>query len=77
MTAILDIELVRTFHAVARIGKFSAAAEPLAQRPVGQLTAAVLRQPGPSLETPLGNLTADAQLAATRGSEQGGRRFPS
>ncbi|KAA8718565.1 LysR family transcriptional regulator [Pseudomonas cannabina] len=29
MTAILDIELVRTFHAVARIGKFSAAAEQL------------------------------------------------
>lgn len=24
MTAILDIELVRTFHAVARLGKFSA-----------------------------------------------------
>ncbi|HEY9209145.1 MAG: hypothetical protein NDI95_10585 [Acidovorax soli] len=59
------------------IDTYRAAAEPLAQRPVGQLTAAVLRQPGPSLETPLGNLTADAQLAATRGSEQGGRRFPS
>ncbi|WP_158608106.1 LysR family transcriptional regulator, partial [Pseudomonas syringae group genomosp. 3] len=29
MTAILDIELVRTFHAVARLGKFSAAAEQL------------------------------------------------
>jgi DNA-binding transcriptional LysR family regulator len=33
MTAILDIELVRTFHAVARIGKFSAAAELLHKSP--------------------------------------------
>lgn len=33
MTAILDIELVRTFHAVARIGKFSAAAEQLYKSP--------------------------------------------
>ncbi|KPW35129.1 transcriptional regulator, LysR family [Pseudomonas syringae] len=33
MTAILDIELVRTFHAVARLGKFSAAAEQLHKSP--------------------------------------------
>ncbi len=33
MTAILDIELVRTFHAVARIGKFKAAAEHLHKSP--------------------------------------------
>ncbi|MDB6146136.1 MAG: Transcriptional regulator, LysR family [Pseudomonas sp.] len=33
MTTILDIELVRTFHAVARIGKFSAAAEQLHKSP--------------------------------------------
>jgi DNA-binding transcriptional LysR family regulator len=33
MTAVLDIELVRTFHAVARIGKFSAAAEQLHKSP--------------------------------------------
>ncbi|WLG93622.1 LysR substrate-binding domain-containing protein [Pseudomonas sp. FP198] len=33
MTAILDIELIRTFHAVARIGKFSAAAEQLHKSP--------------------------------------------
>ncbi|WP_285425982.1 LysR family transcriptional regulator [Pseudomonas sp. efr-133-TYG-103a] len=33
MTAILDIDLVRTFHAVARIGKFSAAAEQLHKSP--------------------------------------------
>jgi DNA-binding transcriptional LysR family regulator len=33
MTAILDIELVRTFHAVARIGKFSAAADQLHKSP--------------------------------------------
>lgn len=33
MTAILDIDLIRTFHAVARIGKFSAAAEQLHKSP--------------------------------------------
>ncbi len=33
MTTILDIELVRTFHAVARIGKFSAAAAHLHRSP--------------------------------------------
>jgi DNA-binding transcriptional LysR family regulator len=33
MTAILDIELIRTFHAVARIGKFSAAAQQLHKSP--------------------------------------------
>ncbi|KPY84865.1 LysR family transcriptional regulator [Pseudomonas syringae pv. tagetis] len=33
MAAILDIELLRTFHAVARIGKFSAAAEQLHKSP--------------------------------------------
>lgn len=33
MTAILDIDLLRTFHAVVRIGKFSAAAEHLHKSP--------------------------------------------
>ncbi|MEL4168854.1 LysR family transcriptional regulator [Pseudomonas sp. ZS001] len=33
MSAILDIELIRTFHCVARIGKFSAAAEQLHKSP--------------------------------------------
>ncbi|OAB54272.1 LysR family transcriptional regulator [Pseudomonas thivervalensis] len=33
MKAILDIDLIRTFHAVARIGKFSAAAEQLHKSP--------------------------------------------
>jgi len=33
MTAILDIDLIRTFHAVARIGKFSAAAQVLHKSP--------------------------------------------
>ncbi|MCM2458967.1 LysR family transcriptional regulator [Pseudomonas sp. CG7] len=33
MTAVLDIDLIRTFHAVARIGKFSGAAEQLHKSP--------------------------------------------
>ena len=59
-------QLVATYHA---------AAVPLAQRPVGQVTAAILRQPGPSLESPLGNLIADAQLHATRLPGQGGAQI--
>ncbi|MFM1725129.1 bifunctional UDP-sugar hydrolase/5'-nucleotidase [Rhodococcus sp. PAM 2766] len=39
----------------------------VAQRPVGSVTADITREPGPSGESPLGNLVADAQLAAARG----------
>ncbi len=43
-------------------------AAPVAQRPVGSITADLLRAPGPSGESPLGDVIADAQLAATRGA---------
>jgi len=39
----------------------------VAQRPVGSVTADITREPGPSGESPLGNLVADAQLEAARG----------
>jgi 5'-nucleotidase len=38
---------------------------PLANRPVGTITADLLRAAGPSGESPLGDVIADAQLAAT------------
>lgn len=43
-------------------------AAPLANRPVGDITADITRTPAPSGETPLGNVIADAQLAATQGA---------
>lgn len=39
---------------------------PLAKRPVGRIAAPLLRDPAPSGESPLGQVIADAQLAATR-----------
>lgn len=41
-------------------------AAPIANEPVGTITADLLRTGGPSGETPLGDVIADAQLAATR-----------
>jgi 5'-nucleotidase len=54
---------------------YAAAAEPLAQRVVGSLSASVVRATSPSLESPLGNLVADSQLAATRAPERGGAQI--
>ncbi len=52
--------------------RYKALADPLANRVIGQITADILRTPSPSGEMPLGNLIADAQLAATQAPEQGG-----
>ena len=57
------------------IGIYAAAAEPLAKRVVGSLSASVVRTSSPSLESPLGYLIADSQLAATRTPEHGGARI--
>ena len=38
---------------------------PIANRPVGKITADLVREAGPSGESPLGDVIADAQLAAT------------
>ncbi|MEN9229023.1 MAG: bifunctional metallophosphatase/5'-nucleotidase [Gloeomargarita sp. HHBFW_bins_205] len=54
------------------IDKYRVIAEPLTNRVIGQITADILRRPSPSGEMPLGNLIADAQLAATQGPDQGG-----
>jgi 5'-nucleotidase len=44
------------------------AAAPLANRPVGRISAPFERRPGAGGDHPLGRLIADAQLAATRGN---------
>jgi len=43
-------------------------AAPVAGRPVGSITRDLVRAGGPSGESPLGDVIADAQLAATRGA---------
>ena len=57
------------------ISRYAAAAEPLAQRVAGSLSASIVRATAPSLESPLGNLVADSQLAATRAPERGGAQI--
>ena len=57
------------------IASAKAAAEPLTQRPVGQASAAIRRTPGASFESALGNLIADAQLAATQSADKGGAQI--
>ena len=56
----------------AFVGRYSSAAAELASRVVGRITGSVLREKAPSGEHVLGNLIADAQLAATRAPEVGG-----
>lgn len=56
----------------ALIARYNSLAAPIANRPIGQITTDILRLNDPSLEQPLGNLIADAQLAATDGPTQGG-----
>ena len=57
------------------IARAKDAAEPLTQRPVGQASAAIRRTPGASFESALGNLIADAQLAATQLADKGGAQI--
>ncbi|WP_234974806.1 bifunctional metallophosphatase/5'-nucleotidase [Variovorax paradoxus] len=55
----------------ALISQYLAIAGPLVQRVVGSLTATATRTPSPSRESALGNLIADAQLAATSPAGKG------
>lgn len=48
------------------VARASTQSDAVAQRPVGAVTADITREPGPGGESPLGNLIADAQLAAAR-----------
>lgn len=59
-------------HAVdAIVTRYANAAAPLANRSVGRLNASVSRKQAASGESALGNLIADAQLAATQSIENG------
>ena len=49
----------------ALIAKYSAVAAPIANRPIGHITADILRANDDSLEQSMGNVIADAQLDAT------------
>ena len=57
------------------VAKYSAAAAPLAGRPVGRITESINRRFAPSREHALGKLIADSQLEATRSPEKGGAQI--
>jgi 5'-nucleotidase len=59
----------------ALVARYAAAAGPLANRIVGRLSGPALRETAPSGESVLGNLLADAHLAATRAPENGGAQI--
>lgn len=54
------------------VARYSAAAKTFSERPVGRLTGPAMRAEGEMQEQVLGNLIADAQLAATAVPEAGG-----
>jgi 5'-nucleotidase len=59
----------------ALVARYAGAAASLAQRVIGRMTAPALRAETPSGEQVLGNLIADAQLAATRAPDKGGAQI--
>ena len=59
----------------AIVSRYANAAAPLANRIVGKLTTSATRKQSASGESPLGNLIADAQLAATQSMENGKAQF--
>ncbi|HEX8222960.1 MAG TPA: bifunctional metallophosphatase/5'-nucleotidase [Allosphingosinicella sp.] len=59
----------------ALVERYAKAAEPIAARAVGRLAGPALKPPNEHGESVLGNLIADAQLAATRGAANGGAQI--
>ncbi len=54
------------------IAAYDRLVKPLAERPVGSITADLSREPDQAGESPLGQVIADAQLAATSAPDKGG-----
>jgi 5'-nucleotidase len=59
----------------ALVARYAEAAAPVASRIVGRLRGAALREAAPSGESVLGNLIADAHLAATSAARNGGAQI--
>ena len=62
----------RTPEQTALIESYDRLAAPIANRPAGSVTATLSRVPNDAGESPLGDIIADAQLAATRADGNGG-----
>jgi 5'-nucleotidase len=64
--------LARDAGQTALIESYDRLAAPIANRPAGAITATLSRVPNPAGESPLGDIIADAQLAATSTEARGG-----
>jgi 5'-nucleotidase len=64
--------LAKDVQQTALIESYDRLAAPIANRPAGSVTATLSRVPNAAGESPLGDIIADAQLAATRAEEKGG-----
>lgn len=65
-------EIAKDPEQTALIAAYDERAKPLADRKVGTVTAQLAEEPNPAGETVLGDVIADAQLAATSAPESGG-----
>jgi 5'-nucleotidase len=59
----------------ALLAAYDKVAGPIAARPAGAITAALSRMPNEAGESPLGDIIADAQLAATSSEQDGGAKI--
>jgi 5'-nucleotidase len=65
-------EIAKDVEQTGLLAAYDRLAKPLADRKVGSVTATLTQQPSPAGETVLGDIIADAQLAATSAPETGG-----
>ncbi|WOH53501.1 bifunctional UDP-sugar hydrolase/5'-nucleotidase [Bradyrhizobium sp. sBnM-33] len=71
-TIVRTATLAKDAQQTALIESYDRLAAPIANRPAGSVTATLSRVPNPAGESPLGDIIADAQLAATSGETKGG-----
>ena len=64
--------LAKNVEQTALIESYDKLAAPIANRPAGSVTSTLSRVPNNAGESPLGDIIADAQLAATSAEEKGG-----
>ena len=71
-TIVRSATLSKNAEQTALLEAYDRLAAPIANRPAGSVTETLLRTPNTAGESPLGDIVADAQLAATRAASNGG-----
>ncbi len=71
-TIVRTATLAKNVEQTALIDAYDRLAAPIANRPAGSVTETLSRVPNTAGESPLGDIIADAQLAATREAAKGG-----